>query len=148
MLPFSSPDSTNHAPLSFDSADRLRLERKENVLRDQTMTLSPGHFLGAPHNEPGQRQLRETVTTDESEDRRSQTRKLGDDVKQLIGEVKPLTDLLPFVVKMAAFVGGALLIGYASKEHFFYDLSSISVVTLLIIVFFFLLVFTNFASYL
>jgi hypothetical protein len=37
---------------------------------------------------------------------------------------------------MAAFIGGSLLIGYASKEHFFYDLSSISVAALLIIIFF------------
>src|SRR5690348_9334280 len=72
---------------------------------------------------------------DESDDRRSQTRKLGADIKQFIDEVKPFTDLLPTVVKMAAFIGGALLIGYASKEHFFYDISSISVLALLIIVF-------------
>ena len=73
---------------------------------------------------------------DEIDDRRFHARKLGDDVKKFIDEVKLLTDLLPFVVKMAAFIGGALLIGYASKERFFYDLSSISVITLLIITFF------------
>ena len=56
---------------------------------------------------------------DEVDDRRFHARKLGDDVKIFIDEVKPFTDLLPFAVKIAAFMGGALLIGYASKEHFF-----------------------------
>jgi hypothetical protein len=94
--------------------------------------------------------LRETVMADESDDHRSHIRKLGDDVKQFIDEVKPLNDLLLLVVKLAAFIGGALLIGYASKERFFYDLSSISVITLLIITFFvfsFLLVLLIFYSF-
>src|ERR1700730_3867953 len=92
--------------------------------------------------------LRETVMADESDDRRSHTRKLGDDVKKFIEEIKPLTDLLPLVVKTTAFIGGVLLIGYATKEHFFYDLSSISVITLLIIIFFtFAFLFTLLVTY-
>jgi hypothetical protein len=60
--------------------------------------------LGALHNWPGQMQLRETVMADESDDHRSHIRKLADDVKQFIDEVKPLSDLLPLVVKLAAFI--------------------------------------------
>jgi hypothetical protein len=50
---------------------------------------------------------------------RSRTSKIGDDIKKFIDDLKPITDLLPLVVKMAAFIGGALLIFYASSEHFF-----------------------------
>jgi len=59
------------------------------------------------------------MTADDMDYRRSRTNKIGDGIKKFKDEVKPLTDLLPFVVKMAAFIGGALLIAYASKEHFF-----------------------------
>ena len=54
-----------------------------------------------------QMQLRETVMADESDDHRSHARKLGDDVRQFIDEVKPFTDFLPLAVKIAAFLGGA-----------------------------------------
>jgi hypothetical protein len=76
------------------------------------------------------------MTADDLDYRPSGTSKLGDDVKKFIDELKPLTDLLPLVVKVAAFIGGALLVGYAAKEHFFYDLSSIAAIILLFITFF------------
>jgi hypothetical protein len=69
-------------------------------------------------------------------DLRSRTSSLGNDLKKFIDELKSLADLLPLLVKIAAFIGGALLVGYAAKEHFFYDLSSIAAISLLFITFF------------
>jgi hypothetical protein len=74
--------------------------------------------------------------TDDSGDRHSRTGKFGDDAKKFVDEVKPFTELLPRAAQIAAFMGGALLVGYAVKEHFFYDLSSIAAITLLFITFF------------
>ena len=73
---------------------------------------------------------------DESDDLRSRTSEFGDAVKKFIDDVKPFTELLPHAVQIAAFIGGALLVGYAVKEHFFYDLSSIAAIALLFITFF------------
>ena len=70
------------------------------------------------------------------DDHRSHIRKLADDVRQFIDEVKPLSDLLPTVVKLAAFIGGSSADWLRIKGAFFYDLSSISVMMLLIITFF------------
>lgn len=72
---------------------------------------------------------------DDADGRRSSINELGKDVKSLIAGIKSITELLPLLVAIAAVTGGALMIGYASQEHFFYDLSSISAITLLIITF-------------
>lgn len=76
------------------------------------------------------------MTTDDLDYGRSRTSKLGDEVKKFIDELKALNDVLPFVAKIAAFIGGALLVCYAAKEHFFYDVSSIAAISLLFITFF------------
>ncbi|MGA7862616.1 MAG: hypothetical protein WCA23_01220 [Stellaceae bacterium] len=76
------------------------------------------------------------MTTDDLDYGRSRTSKLADEVKKFIDELKALNDVLPFVAKIAAFIGGALLVCYAAKEHFFYDVSSIAAISLLFITFF------------
>jgi hypothetical protein len=65
---------------------------------------------------------------DEPDDRPAYTSKLGDRVKNFVDEVTSITELLSSVVTMAAFIGGILLVSYASKEHFFYDLSSVAAI--------------------
>jgi hypothetical protein len=75
------------------------------------------------------------MKADGSDDPRFRTIKLGDIVKEFINQVKPFGDLLPLVMKTAALLGGILLVGYAAKEKFFYDLSSIAAISLLLITF-------------
>jgi hypothetical protein len=76
------------------------------------------------------------MSADELEDRSFRLSKLGEEATKLINDVKPFTDLVPIVMTIAAFLGGILLVGYAAKEHFFYDLSSIAALSLLFIIVF------------
>jgi hypothetical protein len=76
------------------------------------------------------------VMAGESSDRCSPTSKFGDSARKFLEEMKPFTDFLPIVGKISALIGGVLLVGYAAKEHFFYDLSSIAAISLLLLTFF------------
>jgi hypothetical protein len=86
------------------------------------MGFSPA-YDEASHNRPVTNSVERNspMTADESDDQGSRTSKLGDVVKEIINQVKPLNDLLPLIVTAVAFLGGLLLVSYATKERFFYD---------------------------
>jgi len=56
-------------------------------------------------------------------------------------DIKLISDFVTLILKIACGLGGLLLVAYAAKEHFFYDLSSLAAASLLLLVafaFFFL----------
>lgn len=55
-----------------------------------------------------------------------------DAIKKL--DTKRISDWITLILKAAAGLGGFLLVAYAAKEHFFYDLSSLAAVALLLVV--------------
>lgn len=49
-------------------------------------------------------------------------------------DTKPISDWIALVLKIMGGIGAFLLIVYAAKEHFFYDLSSLAAISLLLLV--------------
>jgi hypothetical protein len=49
-------------------------------------------------------------------------------------DTKPISDWIALVLKIMGGIGAFLLIAYAAKEHFFYDLSSLAAISLLLLV--------------
>jgi hypothetical protein len=61
---------------------------------------------------------RKPMKADESDERRSRTRTLGDDAKTFLNELKPFTDLLPLAAKASALIGGFYLLVMQRRSIF------------------------------